>query len=222
MTEPTQDEPQPALAPDTAAGGIGTYRPLVGLLGLLIPQILSSGYGWTQLAADRGSLMQIPLWIVIVLPVAKIVATALSIGTGGSGGYTVPESSSALRRPRRLAAGRVDRPARRARRAGNLRGGGNPRSRHRVNADVAHQRHHLRGTATGSQDRRGRARRSNPLEPKLLGVAVTWPCAARRSLRSSRGTNRRGPTSHLRFPDAPAQTIGTSPAPWRVRSECPG
>jgi chloride channel protein, CIC family len=73
----------PVLKP--ALGGL-----LVGLLGLLIPQILSSGYGWAQLAADRRSLMAIPLWIVIVLPIAKIIATSLSIGTGGSGGLFGP------------------------------------------------------------------------------------------------------------------------------------
>lgn len=68
-----------------AIGGL-----LVGLLGLPIPQILSSGYGWAQLAADRGTLLSIPLWIVIVLPIAKILATSLSIGTGGSGGLFGP------------------------------------------------------------------------------------------------------------------------------------
>ncbi|KKC03984.1 chloride channel protein [Mycobacterium nebraskense] len=73
----------PVLKP--AIGGL-----LVGLLGLLIPQILSSGYGWAQLAADRGSLLGIPLWVVVVLPIAKIVATSLSIGTGGSGGLFGP------------------------------------------------------------------------------------------------------------------------------------
>nr|WP_055404644.1 MULTISPECIES: chloride channel protein [unclassified Mycobacterium] len=73
----------PVLKP--AIGGL-----LVGLLGLLIPQILSSGYGWAQLAADRRSLLAIPLWIVVVLPIAKIVATSLSIGTGGSGGLFGP------------------------------------------------------------------------------------------------------------------------------------
>jgi CIC family chloride channel protein len=73
----------PVLKP--ALGGL-----LVGLLGLLIPQILSSGYGWAQLAADRRSLLAIPLWIVVVLPIAKIVATSLSIGTGGSGGLFGP------------------------------------------------------------------------------------------------------------------------------------
>ncbi|OBF11974.1 chloride channel protein [Mycobacterium sp. ACS4054] len=73
----------PVLKP--AIGGL-----LVGLLGLVIPQILSSGYGWAQLAADRRSLLAIPLWIVVVLPIAKIVATSLSIGTGGSGGLFGP------------------------------------------------------------------------------------------------------------------------------------
>jgi chloride channel protein, CIC family len=73
----------PVLKP--AIGGL-----LVGLLGLAIPQILSSGYGWAQLAADRGSLLDIPLWIIVVLPIAKIVATSLSIGTGGSGGLFGP------------------------------------------------------------------------------------------------------------------------------------
>ncbi|MDC8982964.1 chloride channel protein [Mycobacterium marinum] len=73
----------PVIKP--AVGGL-----LVGLMGLLIPQILSSGYGWAQLAADRNALMAIPLWIIIVLPVAKILATSLSIGTGGSGGLFGP------------------------------------------------------------------------------------------------------------------------------------
>ena len=63
---------------------------LVGLLALGIPQILSSGYGWVQFATQTSSLMTIPLWIVLVLPVAKIVATSLSIGTGGSGGIFGP------------------------------------------------------------------------------------------------------------------------------------
>ncbi|MCI4673898.1 chloride channel protein [Candidatus Mycolicibacterium alkanivorans] len=68
-----------------AIGGL-----LVGLLALVIPQVLSSGYGWVQIATTREGLMTIPLWIVLVLPVAKIVATALSIGTGGSGGIFGP------------------------------------------------------------------------------------------------------------------------------------
>jgi CIC family chloride channel protein len=63
---------------------------LVGLMGLAIPQVLSSGYGWVQLATTKTGLLTIPLWIVLVLPLAKIVATSLSIGTGGSGGIFGP------------------------------------------------------------------------------------------------------------------------------------
>jgi CIC family chloride channel protein len=68
-----------------AVGGL-----LVGLIALVIPQILSSGYGWAQLASGRDTLLGIPLWIVLILPLAKIIATSLSIGTGGSGGIFGP------------------------------------------------------------------------------------------------------------------------------------
>ncbi|WP_319452686.1 MULTISPECIES: chloride channel protein [unclassified Mycobacterium] len=68
-----------------ALGGL-----LVGLLALLIPQVLSSGYGWVQFATATDTLMAIPLWIVLILPFAKILATSLSIGTGGSGGIFGP------------------------------------------------------------------------------------------------------------------------------------
>jgi chloride channel protein, CIC family len=63
---------------------------LVGLLALAVPQVLSSGYGWVQLATTKEGLLTIPLWIVLLLPIAKIVATSLSIGTGGSGGIFGP------------------------------------------------------------------------------------------------------------------------------------
>src|SRR5262245_38358825 len=36
------------------------------------------------------SLLGLPLWVVLVLPLAKIVATSLSIGSGGSGGIFAP------------------------------------------------------------------------------------------------------------------------------------
>ncbi|MCV7285476.1 chloride channel protein [Mycolicibacterium wolinskyi] len=62
----------------------------VGLLALIIPQVLASGYGWAEKAAATETLMAIPLWIVVLLPFAKILATSLSIGTGGSGGIFGP------------------------------------------------------------------------------------------------------------------------------------
>ncbi|TMS47664.1 chloride channel protein [Mycobacterium sp. DBP42] len=62
----------------------------VGVLALAVPQVLASGYGWAEKAAATDTLMAIPLWIVLLMPLAKIVATSLSIGTGGSGGIFGP------------------------------------------------------------------------------------------------------------------------------------
>ncbi|HET8629634.1 MAG TPA: chloride channel protein [Thermomicrobiales bacterium] len=67
-----------------ALGGL-----LVGLFALKVPQILGTGYGWVQFGMDQ-RLLTIPLWIVLLLPFAKIVATGLSIGSGGSGGIFGP------------------------------------------------------------------------------------------------------------------------------------
>ncbi len=67
-----------------AIGGL-----LVGLMALAIPQILGTGYGWVQLAMGPG-LMKLSLWIILALPFAKILATSLSIGSGGSGGIFGP------------------------------------------------------------------------------------------------------------------------------------
>jgi len=67
-----------------AIGGVS-----VGLMGLVIPQVLGTGYGWVQLSLSVG-LLTLPLWVVLVLPFAKILATGLSIGSGGSGGIFGP------------------------------------------------------------------------------------------------------------------------------------
>ncbi len=63
---------------------------VVGCIGLAIPGVLGTGYGFVQAGLDRNSLLALPLWIVIALPFAKILATALSIGSGGSGGIFGP------------------------------------------------------------------------------------------------------------------------------------
>lgn len=62
---------------------------LVGLIALAIPQSLGTGYGWVQLSMDE-RLLQLPLWVVLALPFAKILTTGLSIGSGGSGGIFGP------------------------------------------------------------------------------------------------------------------------------------
>ena len=67
-----------------AVGGL-----LVGLLALWLPEVLGTGYGWVQQGL-LNELLHLPLYIVILLPLARIVATSLSIGTGGSGGVFGP------------------------------------------------------------------------------------------------------------------------------------
>jgi CIC family chloride channel protein len=62
---------------------------LVGLIAIEVPQVLGTGYGWIQHALGP-SLESMPLWIVLILPFARILATGLSIGSGGSGGIFGP------------------------------------------------------------------------------------------------------------------------------------
>ena len=69
----------PHLKP--AIGGI-----LVGLLGMLVPQVLGTGYGWVELAL-AGSLSLSTLLVILLL---KGPAMALTIGSGGSGGVFAP------------------------------------------------------------------------------------------------------------------------------------
>ncbi len=63
---------------------------LVGCIALVIPGVLGTGYGFVQAGLDRQALLAIPLWMVLILPFAKILATSLSIGSGGSGGIFGP------------------------------------------------------------------------------------------------------------------------------------
>jgi chloride channel protein, CIC family len=62
---------------------------LVGLLGIVLPGALHTGYGWVQIGMSR-QLLTLSLWSVLLLPLAKILATSLSIGSGGSGGIFGP------------------------------------------------------------------------------------------------------------------------------------
>ena len=67
-----------------AAGGL-----LVGLIALAVPEVLGTGYGWVQKGLSD-QLLHTSLWLILLLPFARIAATALSIGTGGSGGVFGP------------------------------------------------------------------------------------------------------------------------------------
>jgi CIC family chloride channel protein len=67
-----------------AIGGL-----FVGIIGMFLPQILGMGYGWIQFAID-GNFAVLSIGIMIAIIVGKIVATGLTIGSGGSGGVFAP------------------------------------------------------------------------------------------------------------------------------------
>lgn len=64
-----------------ALGGLG-----VGLLALAWPQILGGGYGWMQQAIDG----QLAVHLMLALLFVKMIAFALTISPGGSGGVFAP------------------------------------------------------------------------------------------------------------------------------------
>ncbi len=76
---------------------------LVGVIALLLPQVLGTGYGWLQFALygqaptiaaivqeDLSTTAPILILSMLGLVVAKIVATSLTIGSGGSAGVFGP------------------------------------------------------------------------------------------------------------------------------------
>jgi CIC family chloride channel protein len=67
-----------------ALGGLA-----VGLIALGFPQVLSMGYGWVQMAID-GNTARLAVETMLVLVPLKILATSLTIGSGGSGGDFAP------------------------------------------------------------------------------------------------------------------------------------
>lgn len=64
-----------------AIGGL-----LMGLLAMVLPETLSTGYGWVQKAMTGDYIG----WSLILLALAKIVAMSLTISSGGSGGVFGP------------------------------------------------------------------------------------------------------------------------------------
>jgi CIC family chloride channel protein len=62
---------------------------LVGVIGMFLPQVLGMGYGWLQIAMNGNSAL-LPLALIPIIIAVKIVATSLSIGSGGSGGVFAP------------------------------------------------------------------------------------------------------------------------------------
>jgi chloride channel protein, CIC family len=70
--------------PDHVKPAIGGL--LLGLLALVVPEVLSTGYGWVQ-KAMTGSYVG---WTLILLGLAKILGMSLTISSGGSGGVFGP------------------------------------------------------------------------------------------------------------------------------------
>ena len=62
---------------------------IVGIIAIRFPQILGLGYGWIQQIFYQ-NLELLPIWILLVLFLLKILATSLTIGSGGSGGVFAP------------------------------------------------------------------------------------------------------------------------------------
>lgn len=75
-------------APRWVKAGLGGLA--VGLLGVALPQVLHTGYGWVQQVMTRDGLLAMTPGLLVALPLAKILATSLSIGSGGSGGIFGP------------------------------------------------------------------------------------------------------------------------------------
>jgi CIC family chloride channel protein len=59
---------------------------LVGLIGIRFPQVFGNGYETT----DRVLHEALPLELILILPLLKVAATALTMGSGGAGGLFTP------------------------------------------------------------------------------------------------------------------------------------
>ncbi|VVB62416.1 Methylated protein [uncultured archaeon] len=67
-----------------AIGGL-----MVGVIGVFLPQVLGTSYGWLQFAIN-GDFIALPVTIMLAVAVLKILTTGLTIGSGGSGGVFAP------------------------------------------------------------------------------------------------------------------------------------
>jgi CIC family chloride channel protein len=75
-----------------------TWRPLrtgvaglaTGALGLVVPGVLGTGYGTIQDVLNPQRVLHLSLLVLLAMPLAKILGTSLSIGSGGSGGVFGP------------------------------------------------------------------------------------------------------------------------------------
>ncbi len=59
---------------------------LIGLLGMIAPQVLGTSYGWVQLAIYG----QLAISTMLIVAILKMAATSFTISSGGSGGVFAP------------------------------------------------------------------------------------------------------------------------------------
>ena len=83
----TKDFFQKMKIPNFVKPAIGGLA--VGIIGIFLPQILGTGYGWLQIAMN-GNFNLLPFAIIPIVMAVKILATSLSVGSGGSGGIFAP------------------------------------------------------------------------------------------------------------------------------------
>ncbi len=65
-------------------GGVCT-----GLIGLLVPSVIGTGYGWAQFAIMQNAELLSP-WLLLAAAFAEIIGTSLTLGSGNSGGIFGP------------------------------------------------------------------------------------------------------------------------------------
>ncbi len=59
---------------------------IIGIFGMAFPQIMGDGYDYIKVVLDGNSVM----WVMAALIFLKIIATAVTLGSGGSGGVFAP------------------------------------------------------------------------------------------------------------------------------------
>ena len=68
-----------------AIGGV-----LVGCIGMFAPEAIHIGYGLVQRALTPEEVMDYSLWLIVALPLLRILAASLTVGSGAAGGIFAP------------------------------------------------------------------------------------------------------------------------------------
>lgn len=62
----------------------------VGAMGIALPVVLGIGTSWSDVTVVKSIVLSLPLWFLCVVPFARILGTALTIGSGGTAGLFGP------------------------------------------------------------------------------------------------------------------------------------